>query len=90
MRRWGDHGNRLSRADHREIQRRVTAGETFAAAAASVGCSTKSIQRFMASTGGLKPKPRERSPWRLSLAEREELSRRLLAGDSFRQSLPGP
>ena len=85
MRRWGDHGNRLSRADHREIQRRVTAGETFAAAAASVGCSTKSIQRFMASTGGLKPKPRERSPWRLSLGEREELSRGLLAGDSFRQ-----
>ena len=30
MRRWGDHGNRLSRADHREIQRRATAGETFA------------------------------------------------------------
>lgn len=85
MRRWGDHANRLSRADHQEIQRRVIAGETFVAAAAAVGCSTKSIQRLMASTGGLKTKRCERSPWRLSLAEREELSRRLLAGDSFRQ-----
>ncbi len=85
MRRWGDHGRRLSGADHLEIQRRVFAGETFAAAAAAVGCSTKSIQRFIASTGGLKPKIRKRSPWRLSLGEREELSRGLLAGDSFRE-----
>src|SRR4051812_2793539 len=85
MRRWGDHGRRLSGADHLEIQRRVSAGETFAAAAAAVGCSTKSIQRYIARTGGFKPKVRERSPWRLSVGEREELSRRLLAGDSFRQ-----
>ena len=85
MRRWGDHGRRLSKADHLEIERRVFAGESFATAAAAVGCSTKSIQRFMASTGGLKSKPRERSPWRLSLGEREELSRALLAGESFRQ-----
>ena len=85
MRRWGDRGRRLSKADHLEIERRVFAGESFATAAAAVGCSTKSIQRFMASTGGLKSKPRERSPWRLSLGEREELSRALLAGESFRQ-----
>ena len=56
MRRWGDHGRRLSAADHLEIQRRVSAGETFASAAAAVGCSPKSIQRFIASTGGFKPK----------------------------------
>lgn len=31
-RRWADHGNRLSREDHLEIQRRVAQGETFAAA----------------------------------------------------------
>jgi IS30 family transposase len=85
MRRWGDHGNRLSRADHLEIQRRIAEGDTFAGAALAVGCSTKSIQRFIASTGGLKPKLGDRSPWRLSLGEREELSRGLLAGDSFRQ-----
>jgi hypothetical protein len=39
-----DHGFRLTEADRFEIQRRVTAGETFAAAAAAVGCSTKSIR----------------------------------------------
>lgn len=69
MRRWGDHGKRLTVADHSEIQRRVSAGETFASAAAAVGCSTKSIQRFMARTGGLVPRVRDRSPWRLSVAE---------------------
>ena len=85
MRRWGDHGKRLSGADHLEIQRRVAEGETFAAAAAAVGCSTKSIQRLMRRTGGLTQRVRERSPLRLSLAEREELSRRLLARGSLRQ-----
>jgi len=79
-----DHGKRLTAADHAEIQRRVSAGETFASAAAAVGCSTKSIQRFMARTGGMIPRTRDRSPVRLSLAEREELSRGLQAGDSLR------
>ena len=84
-RRRADHGSRLSQADHLEIQRRVSEGETFAtAAAAAVGCSTKSVQRFLARTGGMARKPRERSPLRLSLADREELSRGLIAGDSLR------
>lgn len=83
-RRWADHGNRLSREDHLEIQRRVAQGETFAAAAAAVGCSTKSVQRLLARTGGMARRPRERSPLRLSLADREELSRGLIAGDPLR------
>ena len=85
QRRRADHGRRLSYEDHVEIQRRVSEGETFASAAAAVGCSTKSIQRFMARTGGMMPRSRARSPLRLSLAEREELSRGLMAGDSLRQ-----
>jgi transposase, IS30 family len=85
MRRWGDHGKRLTVADHAEIQRRISAGETFASAAAAVGCSTKSIQRFMVRTGGFVARADERSPWRLSSAEREELSLGLQAGDSFRK-----
>jgi DNA-binding NarL/FixJ family response regulator len=80
-----DHARRLSNAEHLEIRRRVFEGESFASAAVAVGCSTKSIQRFMARTGGLSAPPRARSPWRLSLAEREELSRGLLSGDSLRQ-----
>jgi IS30 family transposase len=61
------------------------AGETFTVAAAAVGCSTKSIQRLMARTGGLKARARARSPLRLSGADREELSRGLVAGDSLRR-----
>jgi IS30 family transposase len=67
------------------LQRRVAEGETFASAAAAVGCSTKSIQRLLARTGGLEQRASERSPLRLSPADREELSRGLVAGDSLRQ-----
>jgi IS30 family transposase len=83
-REWSGNAKRLSRADRAEIERRIFAGETFAIAAAAVGCSTRSIQRFLASTGGLKRRVRERSALRLSLAEREDVSRGLVAGDSLR------
>jgi transposase, IS30 family len=82
-RQWSGNARRLSRADRSEIERLIWGGETFAVAAAAVGCSTKSIQRFMALTGGLKPR-RQRSPRRLSMADREELSRGLVAGESLR------
>ncbi len=79
-----DYGHRLTEADRLEIQRRVTAGETFASAAAAVGCSTKSIQRFMAWTGAMRPKLCKRSARHLSLEDREEVLRGLLAGETFR------
>ena len=44
----------------------------------------RSIQRFLASTGGLKRRLKERSALRLSLAEREDISRGLVAGESLR------
>jgi transposase, IS30 family len=84
LRRRGDHARRLSEHERRELQRRVAEGETFASAAAAVGCSTKSIQRLLARTGGLAQRAMERSPLRLSPADREELSRGLVAGDSLR------
>src|SRR5690349_16167105 len=80
-----DHGHRLTEADRFEIQRRITAGETFAAAAAAVGCSTKSIQRFMRRTGGMRPKAWNRSARHVSVSEREDILRGLLAGHSFRE-----
>lgn len=81
----GDHARRLSDHERRELQRRVAEGETFASAAAAVGCSTKSIQRLLARTGGVARRAPPRSPLRLSGAEREELSRGLVAEDSLRQ-----
>jgi IS30 family transposase len=84
-RRWSGNARRLSQADRAQIERLIHGGETFATAAAAVGCSTKSIQRFLALTGGVKRRLRQRSALRLSLAEREELSRGLVAGDSLRR-----
>ena len=82
--RWGDLGNRLSGDDHAEIERRVAAGETYEAAALAIGCSIRSIQRSLSRSGGMRERARTRSSLRLSVAEREELSRGLLAGESMR------
>jgi len=76
--------HRLTGAERLELQRRVRAGETHAVAASAVGCSAKSVQRLLVKTGGVKPRARPQSAWRLSLPEREEISRGLLAGDSCR------
>jgi IS30 family transposase len=81
---WSGNAKRLSQADRSEIERLIWGGATFEKAAAAVGCSTKSIQRFLALTGGLKRRIKERSALRLSLADREEISRGLTAGESLR------
>ena len=75
---------RLSDAQRLEVRRRVAAGETFEEAAAGAGCSVPSVRRVMARSGGMKPRLKLRSPLRLSLAEREEISRGLLIGRSMR------
>lgn len=87
MRRWGDgQGTHLTGAEHGEIHRRIEAGETFVKVAAAIGCSTKSIQRLLdGKPGAARRKTRARSARRLSSAEREELSRGLLLGHSFRR-----
>ncbi|MCA7933460.1 IS30 family transposase [Burkholderia cepacia] len=43
-----------------------------------------SIQRILARTGGIQPAPRHRSKLTLTLAEREEISRAVVAGQSIR------
>jgi IS30 family transposase len=83
-RQWSGNARRLSHADRAQIEGLIRCGSTFEVTASAVGCSTKSIQRFLALTGGLKRRTKQRSPLRLSLAEREELSRGLVAGDSLR------
>ena len=83
-RQWSGNPRRLSQADLAEIESLIWGGATFEAAATAVGCSTKSIQRFLALTGGLRRRVKQRSALRLSLAEREDLSRGLVAGDSLR------
>ena len=44
---------------------------------------SSSIYNHLARTGGIRPRERKRSPQRLSLAEREEISRGLVSGCSI-------
>src|SRR3990172_134277 len=82
---WGSGpSHRLTFAERSELLRRVRAGEKHADAAGGVGCCGKSVQRLLRKTGGVKARSKPRSPLRLSLAEREEISRGLLAGESCR------
>lgn len=85
----GDHGRRLSRRERSEIRARIAAGETHWEAAEAVGCSTRTVQRLLVKTGGLPSRARPPSPLRLSLAEREEVSRGLRAGESCRAIAQG-
>ena len=43
-----------------------------------------SARRILAETGGIRPAMRHRSDWALTLAEREEISRALMADQSIR------
>lgn len=43
-----------------------------------------SVQGILAETGGIQPKPRHHSRLALALAEREEISRAVVAGESMR------
>ena len=53
-------------------------------AAAAGGVSRAAVRKWIAASGGVRPRtPMPRSPLRLSLAEREEVSRGLAAGSSF-------
>jgi IS30 family transposase len=57
--------------------------------ALAVGRSTWSVGRIVGRAGGLPPRPTARSTLRLSTAEREEISRGLLAGQSLRSIARG-
>jgi transposase, IS30 family len=76
--------HRLAPAERLQLLRLVRAGETYEAAATAVGCSSKSVQRLLAKTGGIKPRTTSRSALRLSVAEREEISLGLIVGESCR------
>ena len=53
-------------------------------ASAAAGVSRAAVRKWLRSSGGVRPRPRSpRSPLRLSLGEREEISRGLASGCSF-------
>ena len=73
-----------SESDRQKIFDRWLAGESQNAIARSFGRSHSSIQNVLSRTGGIRPPLRKRSRIALSLAEREEISRGVVAGRSIR------
>ena len=80
---------RLSPADEDEIWARLRAGHAAKPTARALGLSTGAVRAYLVRCGGIRPAPRRRSPGRLSLAEREEISRGLAAGLSLRAIAAG-
>jgi len=74
----------VTRAIELEIRRRVAAGETIMSVAAVMDRTKRTVQRVLRRSGGIPPRPTRRSTLHLSVAEREEISRGLRAGESLR------
>ncbi len=80
---------RLSLADEDQIWERLRAGHAAKPTARALGWSTSGVRGYLVRCGGIRPAPRHRSPGRLSLVEREEISRGLAAGWSLRAIAAG-
>jgi IS30 family transposase len=80
----------LRDGDIAEIWRRYATGEQQRDIAKAVGCAASVVGRVIGARGGVRPAdatvpPWKRSPHRLRPTDREEISRRLLAGESYHQ-----
>ncbi len=75
---------RFSEAEKQTIWDMREAGVPVKRIARHLGRQNVSLRKFIADAGGKRPTARERSELRLSLREREEISRGLAAGDSIR------
>jgi IS30 family transposase len=73
----------MPRAVKLEIRDRLLAGGTWVEVAAAVGVSKRTIARLLNEAGGMPPRWTDRPPSQLSLAQREEISLGLAAGDDF-------
>jgi len=79
----------LSVADEDEIWRRMRAGYAMKPTARALGLPTSTVRSYLVRCGGIRPAARVRSAGRLSLVEREEISRGLAAGWSLRAIAAG-
>src|SRR6267378_3568827 len=71
-------------AQRKELWRRYKAGETILGIARALSQGPNNFYRVLEATGGIAPAQRSRSPRVLSFGEREEISRGMAAGDTFR------
>jgi IS30 family transposase len=79
MKRFG-----LSEREQERVWELWGAGVSWRAVGRKLGVRHEYVRRYVTSTGGVKPVPRRRSERCLSELEREEISRGLARGDSFR------
>jgi transposase len=80
---------RFSEEDRKTIWDMREAGVPVKRIAKHLGRQNSSLRKFIADAGGRRPTARERCALRLSLAEREEISRGLAAGRSIRAIAEG-
>lgn len=77
-------GSTLTLEQQKAIWDRWKAGEPARMIARAVRCGPAIVRRHLALTGGIRPMARRRAGLRLSLTEREEVSRGIAAGESSR------
>ena len=81
--------HRVTPAVEGEIWARLLAGYAAKPTARALGLSTSGVHGYLVRCGGIRPAVRRRSEGRLSLGEREEISRGLAAGWSLRAIAAG-
>jgi hypothetical protein len=67
-----------------QVWLRMRAGQAAKPTARELGLCTGTVRAYLIRCGGIRPVPRRRAVGRLTLAEREEISRGLAAGCSIR------
>jgi IS30 family transposase len=80
VRSWG-----LSAAEQDEVWARWRRGQSLRLIARQLGKRGPSVRAFVLQTGGVQHQPRRRAQRSLSMAEREEISRGVAAGEPCRQ-----
>ena len=68
-----------------EMWDRWQRGESLSSIGRSFNRESSSVFGVLSPTGGIRPNPRKRSCLALTLSEREEISRSLVAGNSMRE-----
>ena len=76
--------SRMSANDKVEVWERWSRGESLSEIGRGVDCFPAAVFRVVRARGGIPPPSRWRSTRALSVSEREEISRGLATGDSFR------
>lgn len=78
-------GYGFTNGQRQELWNRYQSGESLNAIARALGKTSSSIYNHLKPTGGIRPVPRKRSRLALTSAEREEISRGIVAGQSIRE-----